>query len=116
MMPLPSSLTLTVETGRDSAYLRLTGDLDFSTGDAVAERAEQCLTEQPGLQDLHIDCAELTFCDSIGVSSFLMIHRHTTAHSARLHLDNQPSFLRRLLDITGTQHLFTQPCTAQQAE
>lgn len=45
-----------------------------------------------------------------------MIHRKTTAHSVRLHLDNQPPFLRRLLDITGIRRFFTQPQIAQQAE
>ncbi|MFF7365234.1 STAS domain-containing protein [Streptomyces sp. NPDC008125] len=116
MMPLPSSFTLTAETGRSSACLHLVGELDHNTGDTLVERAGQCLTEQPGLHDLHLDCAELTFCDSIGVSSLLMIHRRTTAHSVRLHVDNQPPFLRRLLDITGIQQLFAQPRAARQAE
>ncbi|MFJ8870274.1 STAS domain-containing protein [Streptomyces sp. NPDC102473] len=112
----PSSFTLTVETRRGSACLHLSGDLDHDTGDTVVEQAEQCLTGNFGLRDLRLDCAELTFCDSVGISSLLMIHRRTTAHSVRLHLDNQPPFLRRLLDITGIQRFFTQPQTAQQAE
>ncbi|MFB8029394.1 STAS domain-containing protein [Streptomyces sp. NPDC056465] len=113
----PSSFTLTVETCRGSACLRLAGDLDHSTGDALVERAARCLTEHPGgLYELRLDCRELTFCDSVGVSSLLMIHRKTTAHSVRLHLDNQPPFLHRILAITGLQQLFTQPHTTQQAE
>ncbi|MGW2841048.1 STAS domain-containing protein [Streptomyces sp. NPDC001493] len=116
MTPLSPSFTLTAETGHGSACLHLAGDLDYNTGDTLVERAGRFLTEQPGLHDLRLDCAELTFCDSIGVSSLLMIHRQTTAHSVRLHLDNQPPFLRRLLDITGIQKLFAQPRIAQQAE
>ncbi|MFJ9060031.1 STAS domain-containing protein [Streptomyces sp. NPDC102409] len=116
MTSLPSSFTLTVETRRGSACLHLAGDLDHNTGDTVVEQAERCLTEHPGLCDLRLDCADLTFCDSVGISSLLMIHRKTTAHSVRLHLDSQPPFLRRLLDITGIRRFFTQPQIAQQAE
>lgn len=107
MTSLPSLFTLIIESGRSSASLHLAGDLD----DTLVEQAERHHVDHPGLHDLRLDCAELTFCDSAGISSLLMIHRKTNAHSVRLHLDNQPMFLQCLLHITGIQQLFTQPHT-----
>ncbi|WP_299538472.1 STAS domain-containing protein [uncultured Streptomyces sp.] len=115
MTSQPTPFTLTVENGRDTVCLRLTGDLDHHTGDLVVEQAEECLTGRPGLRDLILDCTGMTFCDSIGISSLLMIHRKTTAHSVRLHVEHQPPFLRRLLDITGVQQLFTHPHLSRRA-
>ncbi|MFC8224976.1 STAS domain-containing protein [Streptomyces sp. NPDC057287] len=108
--------TLTVEPGPVSACLHLSGDLDQHSGDTVVEQAERCLSAHPGLNDLHLDCAGLTFCDSIGISSLLMIHRGTTARGVRLYLDNRPPFLQRLLDITGIEKLFTPPLRSRKAE
>ncbi|SHM89769.1 STAS domain-containing protein [Actinacidiphila paucisporea] len=116
MTPIPPPFTVTVECGRSSACFHLAGDLDYNVGDTVVQQARRHLVDHPGLHDLRLDCAELTFCDSVGVSSLLMIHRHAGAHSVRLHLDNRPPFLQRLLDITGLQQLFTHPHIAQQAE
>jgi hypothetical protein len=45
-----------------------------------------------------------------------MIRRRTDARAVRLHLDNTPPFLQRLLHVTGIQQLFMQPHTSQQAE
>jgi anti-anti-sigma factor len=116
MTPMPSSLTVTLEAGRGTASLHLAGGLDYDTGDGLVQHADQCLADHPDLHDLRLDCAELGFCDSIGLSSLLMIRRRTDARAVRLHLDNTPPFLQRLLHVTGIQQLFMHPHTSQQAE
>ncbi|MEU3146522.1 MULTISPECIES: STAS domain-containing protein [unclassified Streptomyces] len=115
MIPQPHRpFTLTVEAGQGTAHLRLAGDLDYDTCDELVEQAEQCLTTHPDLQDLRLDCAELRFCDSMGISVLLMIHRKTSARNIRLNLDDPPPFLERILDTTGVRHLFSQAHPPQQ--
>ncbi|GAA2986016.1 STAS domain-containing protein [Streptomyces fulvorobeus] len=116
MTPPPSSFTFTVEVSRSTAHLHLAGDLDYDTGDTLVQEADRCLTDHPHLRELRLDCAHLCFCDSVGISSLLTIHRRTTARTVRLRLENSPPFLQRLLDVTGIQQLFAQPQTSQQAE
>lgn len=98
--------TLTAEVGQGTAHLRLDGDLDYDTSDELAEWAARCLAGHHDLRELRIDCAGLRWCDSMGLSVLLMIHRRTTARNVRLNLDNPPPFLERTLNTTGVRQLF----------
>ncbi|TXS42042.1 STAS domain-containing protein [Streptomyces sp. OR43] len=104
-MPRPS-FTLTVEAGPETASLRLAGDLDYDTADEILQYAENCIAELSGMRDLYLDCAQLRACDSMGVSTLIQIHRSSTARDVRLHLENPPPFLERILRLTGIRHLF----------
>ncbi|MEU1534150.1 STAS domain-containing protein [Streptomyces fagopyri] len=117
MTPLPhSSFTLTVEAGPGTAHFTLTGELDYDTCDQLLQRTDAFLTAHPELRDLRLDCTELRFCDSMGISTLLMIHRKTTEQNIRLHLDSPPPFLERILNTTGIRQLFSPAQTSEQAE
>ncbi|MFE3598365.1 STAS domain-containing protein [Streptomyces sp. NPDC059142] len=111
--PSPS-FSLTVEAGQGIAHLRLAGVLDYDTSDELTRQATACLAEHPRLRELHLDCARLRLCDSMGISTLLMLHRSTGARNTSLHLDNPPPFLERVLDITGIRHLFSQDSSPRQ--
>jgi anti-anti-sigma factor len=64
----------------------------------VADR----LTHAPAVRDVHLDCAEIDFCDSSGLSALILVHHRVTAAGARPHLDNRRPPLNRLLELTGT--------------
>ncbi|MET9593513.1 STAS domain-containing protein [Streptomyces sp. NPDC006516] len=98
--------SLTTEAVPGAVRLRLAGDLDHDTSEQLVERARACLAADPGVRDLVLDCAQLRLCDSMGVSSLLMIHRATTSRGVGLHLVDQPAFLRRILEITGIRQIF----------
>lgn len=85
-----------------AATLHVTGDLDYVTIEPVLDAVRTLLRDRPGLQALHLDCAELDFCDSAGLSGLLAMHDMTEVEEVLLHLDNRPSQLDRLLDLTGT--------------
>lgn len=108
--------TLIVEAGPGTARLQLVGDLDYDTSGELTRRADACLTEFPDLRELHLDCARLRVCDSMGVATLLMIHRRTSARKTALHLDNPPPFLERILDLTGIRQLFVHAPSSQQDE
>ncbi|MER6440076.1 MULTISPECIES: STAS domain-containing protein [unclassified Streptomyces] len=114
-LPHPS-FTLTAEAGPGTAHLHLVGELDYETSDELLQHTDRCLAGQPDLTDLHLDCTELRFCDSMGLSTLLTIHRKTTARHIRLHLDNPPPFLERILNTTGVRQLFPQTYASRRTE
>jgi anti-anti-sigma factor len=85
-----------------TALVRLDGDLDFDSGDELLDALTRELAATTGLAELHLDCAELGFCDSWGLSVLLMIHRRVAAMGVTLHLDNRREPLERLLRRTHT--------------
>ncbi|MEV0579373.1 MULTISPECIES: STAS domain-containing protein [unclassified Streptomyces] len=108
MIPPPHTpFTITVEAGPGTTHLHLTGDLDYDTSDELTQQADRCLNAHPGIEELRLDCAALRFCDSMGISALLMIHRKAAERSVRLYLDHPPPFLERILNTTGIQRLFS---------
>lgn len=104
------NLTLTSDTTSRSAILHISGDVDYTTTPSLVEAAEKLLADQPGLRNLHLDCAQMTMCDSAGISGLLTIHLRTSARGVHLHLDRRPTFFERVLDITGIlEHLTAAP-------
>ncbi|MFI8005455.1 STAS domain-containing protein [Streptomyces sp. NPDC086010] len=116
MTALPHPLlTVTVETGPRTVRLRIGGDLDYDTSDELAARAQECL-DTHGPDALHLDCAKLRLCDSMGVSTLLQIHRITGARGVRLRLEDPPAFLERILTVTGIRGIFETSVTDAQPE
>jgi anti-anti-sigma factor len=107
------NLTLTSDTTSRSAILHIAGDVDYTTTSQLVEAAEKLLKDHPVLKNLHLDCAQMTLCDSAGISGLMMIHQRTSAAGVHLHLDRRPSFFERILDITGILDHLTAPPSAR---
>lgn len=90
----------TPDTG--TAVLSVTGALEFATAAMLPQLVADRLTDAPTVRDVHLDCAEIDFCDSSGLSALILVHRRVIAAGARLHLDNRRPALDRLLELTGT--------------
>ncbi|QNP61719.1 STAS domain-containing protein [Streptomyces genisteinicus] len=96
-------LQLTVTTAADGGVcLRLAGELDWESAADLVESVRDHLGRTPVRLPVHVDCAQLTVCDSTGLSALLMVHRDVTASGAVLRLENRPAFLDRMLTLTGT--------------
>ncbi|MFJ3581731.1 STAS domain-containing protein [Streptomyces sp. NPDC090127] len=110
-LPHPSQLPLrlTHVDGPDTARFELHGDLDHFWADVLQEAVERVLAERGGLLDVYLHCAGLTAVDSSGLSALLMIRRRTGAAGVRLHLEDRPSRMDRLLELTGTLDYLTTP-------
>ncbi|MFJ1732675.1 STAS domain-containing protein [Streptomyces sp. NPDC088254] len=109
-MTTPPDDTFDLSTAVDAAgdaRIRITGDLDWDSADDLTEAARACLRADPPPPRLRLDCAAMTLCDSLGLAALLMVRREATAVGARLHLDDRPAHLERLLEVTGTAHVFT---------
>lgn len=103
------NLAWTVDTANSTAAVHISGDLDYLTAGDLVDTVSRLLAEQPELRHVRLDCSRLTFCDSAGLSGLLLIHRKTSDAAVRLHLDDRPAFLDRVLRITGTLEHLTAP-------
>ncbi|MFD0052472.1 STAS domain-containing protein [Streptomyces sp. NPDC127168] len=98
----PDHLRLVTVDTQNEIRIEVHGDLDYDNADLLLDEATAQLAARPGLEDLHLHCGGLRMVDSMGLSVLLMIGRRTTQAGVRLHLDDRPAQLDRLLDLTGT--------------
>ncbi|GGM07126.1 sulfate transporter [Streptomyces fumigatiscleroticus] len=107
----PPSFGLTVDTAPGSAVVRITGDLDYETHGELVETVTSLLrpegTAVRPVTGLRLDFAGLGTVDSSGLSALLLIRRRTGRAGVRLHLDERPAGLERLLEMTGTLEYLT---------
>jgi anti-anti-sigma factor len=100
---MASSLTCTWSTtDGQTGRMVLVGELDWGSVDEFLVVVTERLDAEPSLRSLHLDCRDLAFCDSLGLSALLTVRRRTDAAGVRLHLDNRGATLDRMLTITGT--------------
>ena len=107
MTTLPPALHLTTVDAEDRVRIEISGNLDYDNADLLLDEATAQLSARPQLTDLHLHCAGIGTVDSMGLSILLMIGRRTAAAGVRLHLEDRPEKLNRLLDVTGTLEYFT---------
>ncbi|QEN12130.1 STAS domain-containing protein [Mycolicibacterium sp. ELW1] len=104
-------LTLTFDTPT-AARLHISGTLDFVFASELLDNASEVLAGHDRLRQLHLDLSDLDFCDSAGLSVLILVDRLTTERGVRLHLDNRPEQLNRILQVTGLFDHFTSVATA----
>lgn len=110
-------LTHTTDTSSLSATLHVAGDIDYGSTAELVTAATRALAEHRNLRHLRLDCAEVTFCDSAGISGLLAIHQQTVRAGVHLHLDHRPMYLQRILDITGIlEYLTAAPASPADAD
>ncbi|MBV2354006.1 STAS domain-containing protein [Streptomyces sp. J2-1] len=105
----PAEFTLIIFPEPTTLTVRISGELDYDTSEDFVHVVVRHLAEHPRPHDVHLDFHELTWIDSTGLSALLMIHRHTRAADATLHLDNRPPVLDRILLVTNVLDHLTTP-------
>lgn len=104
--PVPASelLCLHVTADGEPVLLRVAGEIDVATGPRLCRALGRALDS--GAEHVHVDLADVTFCDSTIVHALLHARTRAGTRGTTLTLD-LGEWARRLLDITGTTHLFT---------
>lgn len=94
--------------------LRLRGELDLLTASTLRDCLSVALSgrDDPAVV---IDVAELTFCDSSGLSALLAAQMVTEASGGRLALSNVAGRLEGMLRITGLEAHFAILPSAREA-
>lgn len=101
-MPWPS-LTFEIRRRGDEVSLVVAGELDLATGRSLEVAALKLLDGPPRL--LILDLRAVTFCDSSGIASLILIHRAATRAGSALQLHNVDPRVRQILDLGGVSQI-----------
>ena len=92
-------LSIAVHRAPDEVTFRLTGEIDVLTVTELSTMVNETLAEPPARMVL--DMAGVTFCDSQGLGTLVVLSRKAQHAGSVLALANVGDFLLRVLDITG---------------
>ena len=104
-MGVPSGSLFGIQDDRrnEVARLALRGELDLATAPELDEHLMR--VEQDGVRAVLLDLRDLTFVDSTGLRTFLGAQRRAEENGHRLALIGANDQLRKLLQITKTEHV-----------
>jgi anti-sigma B factor antagonist len=85
------------------AVITLPVEIDIANADQVRDDLLSILNR--GAAALIVDMGGTTFCDSAGVNALVRAHKRATANGSEMRLVVRASAVRRVLDITGVDHL-----------
>jgi anti-sigma B factor antagonist len=92
-------LSIAVERAPDEIVFRLAGEIDVLTVTKLSALVNDVLADPPARMVL--DMAGVTFCDSQGLGTLVVLSRKAQHARSMLALANVGDFLMRVLDITG---------------
>ncbi|MFK4066417.1 ANTAR domain-containing protein [Streptomyces sp. NPDC029674] len=87
--------------------LALRGELDLDSGQWL--RADLYRTLSHTSDGLDLDLAEVEFCDCSGLNLLLGLRQHAIEQGKTIVIRSSSPAVERLLDVTGTRHLFMPP-------
>jgi anti-anti-sigma factor len=92
-------LSISVQRTPAEALVKLAGEIDMLTSARLANTVNEILVEPP--PRIVLDLAGVTFCDSQGLGTLVVLSRKATTAQSVLVITNVGDFLLRVLDITG---------------
>jgi anti-anti-sigma factor len=92
-------LSITVQRAPDEVVFHLAGEIDVLTVTNLSALVTEMLADPPNR--IVLDMAGVTFCDSQGLGTLVVLSRKAQHARAVLALANVGDFLMRVLDITG---------------
>lgn len=98
-------LEISVRHESDKAVVTLAGEIDIGTAPRLTAAVEDALESNPVRVEL--DMSGVTFCDSQGLGTLVVLNRAATRSRSVLVLAELTDFLDRLLHVTGLHQAFT---------
>jgi anti-anti-sigma factor len=96
-----AELRVAVRHEDSGTVIDIAGELDMSNADHLSAAVTAELDKGP--ERVVLDLAELTFCDSLGLRTLLLLSRNAQAQQTFLALRNPSPFFTRMLQITGVE-------------
>ncbi|HEY8533639.1 MAG TPA: STAS domain-containing protein [Micromonospora sp.] len=93
------SLAVHTEQRGDVTVVSVAGDLDVATAPMLETRLSELLDQ--GACRLVLDLADVSFCDSAGLSLFVRAREHCRDAGGRLQLAAPARTVRRVLEVSG---------------
>ncbi|MFC6018786.1 STAS domain-containing protein [Plantactinospora solaniradicis] len=94
-----AELTIGVQRTSDEVILHLAGEIDMLTAARLSSVVNEVLADAPSR--IVLDLTDVTFCDSQGLGTLVVLSRKASHAQSLLVLTNVGDFLLRVLDITG---------------
>jgi anti-anti-sigma factor len=92
-------LSISVQHMPSEVVVALTGEIDLSNAQRLNRTVTELLADAPNR--VVLDMAGVTFCDSQGLGTLVVLSRKAGLAQSYLVLTNVGDFLLRVLDITG---------------
>ena len=92
-------LSIALERASDEVTFHLAGEIDVLTVTRLSSMVTEVLADPPAR--IVLDMAGVTFCDSQGLGTLVVLSRKAQHARSVLALANVGDFLMRVLDITG---------------
>jgi anti-sigma B factor antagonist len=102
--PDPLRLTVDADAGDGAAHLGVNGEVDLATAPQLEAALAELVTATVG--DLRIDCAELAFIDSSGVSVLVATEQRLAVDGRKLVLRDASEQFRQVLAVTALDDVF----------
>jgi len=103
-------LSITVRRTPEEVVLSLAGEIDMLTAARLSNAVNDVLADPP--PRVTLDLGGVTFCDSQGLGTLVVLSRKASHAQSVLVLTNVGDFLMRVLDITGLRSaLMVKPAT-----
>jgi anti-anti-sigma factor len=96
-----AELRVSVAHGDDETVVALAGELDMSTADQLSGAVNEEL--RLGAGRIVLDLSDLTFCDSLGLGTLVVLSRQARVQQTYLVVRNPSPFFTRMLDVTGVR-------------
>jgi anti-sigma B factor antagonist len=96
-----AELRVSVAHGDGETVVAVAGELDMSTAEQLSGAVNDELRQGPGR--IVLDLADLTFCDSLGLGTLVVLSRTARVHETYLVVRNPSPFFTRMLDVTGVR-------------
>jgi anti-sigma B factor antagonist len=93
-------LSIAVQRAPDEVVVHLAGEIDVLTVTNLSTIVNEALANEPPAR-IVLDMAGVTFCDSQGLGTLVVLSRKAQHAGSVLALANVGDFLMRVLDITG---------------
>jgi anti-sigma B factor antagonist len=98
-------LEIDLKTDADPVVASLRGELDIVTAELCRQKLTGVIDE--GAKSVRLELGGLAFVDSSGLGALVGIHHHAESAGASLELVGVSSQVRRLMEITRLDELFT---------
>lgn len=92
-------LDISVYRESNETIVELTGEIDLQTAPRLSVAVDDALADDPAR--VVLDMGGVTFCDSRGLGTLVVLSRAATRSRAVLVLSNLGDFLKRLLTVSG---------------
>lgn len=95
-----ADLSISLQSTPAETVIALAGEIDMLTVPRLSKTVNEVLASQPPPRVV-LDLADVTFCDSQGLGTLVVLSRKATMVQSCLVLTNVGDFLLRVLDVTG---------------